>query len=192
MPSGVSAPAHPATPTPPWYHCLRQLFQPVAKREQAALSALQQQLEPGEKILASTWGNIAPYGLFRGGILVASNRRVIRFSRQCFGQDFVSFAYSKIEMVLEESSFYGQRVVLSGQNGVLGFLPLARGAQKAKLRQVLDIIRKESCMSPDEDALAPEILSPADRLRELHRLHVEGIVTAEEYAERKNYLLGQL
>lgn len=189
--SPPSPPPH--SPPPLWRRWWREVRNSVAMPEHEVLKALQAHLEPGEKVLASVWGWTIPRNPFKSGVLAVTDRRVVRFSKNLFGYDFVTCNFDKIQYVVEENSWFGRRVVLSFVGGYMAFFPTTRGRQKQKLQQVVRIIHQQAEQSGgQQEAEDVSAGSAAERLRRLHALHQEGVLSDDEYAAKKQEVMREL
>lgn len=166
-------------------------------RIQKHVGGLREHLDMGERVEAIISGaydtKLMGNDTVRTGILAATNRRLIFYSRRMVGYDMESFPYENISSFEQANSMMGSKVnfFASGNRVEVKWI------QAGQLDELQRIVRSRMGKRPTEPASAsageqspaPE-QSAADKIRELARLRDDGILSDDEFTQAKAKLLG--
>lgn len=150
-------------------------------------------LEDGEVLLAWVMGvyesQLLGTDLPRNGLLVATDRRLLFYGKKVGGYDFESFPYENVSSFEQGHNFYGAYAHFFASGNRVE----VKWVQK---RRDLDVLVKEVKARMGRRGAAPAAAAPArdvpDRLRALADLHAEGVLTDEEFSQKKAELLREL
>lgn len=164
----------------------------IERRFEAMMRRAGKHLSAGETVLASTWGGCGLKGN-RPGVMIATENRVLRYSRFLWREDVTSCSYNAITMLREHKVFWGRRVEIHFINGAIVFFPCEFGHFAEKSSAVINLIM--SRMPKSEPAPATDAgqgSDAAERLEKLHGLLTQGAITQTEYDGKKQELLKRL
>ncbi len=155
------------------------------------LKTLHELLHEGETVL-----NLGS-GVYSGGqgLVVVTDQRVIFYARSLGTSRQEDFGFSTISSVQSETGMLGHGTLVifaSGKKAVIHSI-----YPKERAGEVGDYVR--SRLAADSPAAAaqgsgsaPTDADPAERLRRLKSMLDEGLITAEEYEEKRGAILGEL
>lgn len=173
------------------------------------LEQAKQHLEPGELVKASVMGayetRIMGNDSARGGILIATDRRVVFYAKKLGGFDLESFPFGNISSFEHGKSMMGHHIAfhasgnkvqvkwLTPPNDFAAFLDVVKSAMNAKhvVQAGPDSVQPEVLTGP----LAPPASSASNvlaTLKQLGELRDGGVVTIEEFEAKKAELLGRI
>ena len=156
-----------------------------------ALKTLHELLHEGETVL-----NLGS-GVYEGrrGLVVVTEQRVIFYDRSFGRSRQEDFRFSEISSVEGVGGMLGNGkliIVASGNQGLIHTV-----YPKEYAEEVGDYVR--SRLAADSPAVAAQgggsaatEADPAERLRRLESLLDEGLISAEEYEEKRSAILGEL
>jgi Bacterial PH domain/Short C-terminal domain len=156
------------------------------------LKTLHELLHEGETVL-----NLGS-GVYGGGqgLVVVTDQRVIFYARSLGRSRQEDFRFSRISSVQSETGMLGHgKLVLfaaSGNKAVIhSIYPMERAGE------VGDYVRSRlaansSVAAAQGSGSAPTEADPAERLRRLRSMLDEGLISAEEYEEKRGAILGEL
>lgn len=158
-------------------------------------------LEPGEVAKAAVMGAYETQSLgqdrIRNGVLIATDRRVLFYSKKLGGFEMESFPYGNISSFEHGKSLMGHSLTLYASGNKVQ----AKWLQPAdEFNAVLDVVK--AAMSA-KHAAAPTLASPPpasapmtddvmQKLRQLGELRDSGVLTPEEFDAKKADLLGRI
>jgi Bacterial PH domain/Short C-terminal domain len=156
-----------------------------------ALKTLHELLDEGETVL-----NLGS-GVYEGkrGLVVVTEQRVIFYDRSFGSSRQEDFRFSKISSVESVGGMLGNgklTIVASGNQALIHTVYPREYAE-----EVGDYVR--SRLAADSPAVAAQgagsaatDADPAERLRRLKSMLDEGLISAEEYEEKRSAILGEL
>jgi Bacterial PH domain/Short C-terminal domain len=156
-----------------------------------ALKTLHELLHEGETVL-----NLAS-GVYDGrrGLVVVTDQRVIFYDRSLGRSGQEDFRFSKISSVQSETGMLGNGklvIFASGNKAVIHSV-----YPKERAGEVGDYVRSRLAGDSPVAAArgsgsAPTDADHAERLRRLKSMLDEGLISAEEYEEKRRAILGEL
>ena len=149
--------------------------------------------KPGEEVLAWGSGYIGEMGgtgdkKQHNGALIVTQERVVFYRKGMFGEVLETMPLYKITSI-ERKSLLGHRVIrLHTSHDDLAF----KTFDKAQEQALLDAIEKgrQSSQGEPQQTIAHE--SSLDKLKKLADLKEAGIVTEQEFEEKKSKLLEEI
>lgn len=142
-------------------------------------------LEQGEEIIAAVMGayesKILGQDTVRNGVFLATNKRVVFYGKKTFGYDLEVFPYSNISSIEMSKEFMGHKITFIASGNKVKMKWINVGEINEFVNYVKENIGKKSSESPT---------SAADEIRKYKELLDEGIITAEEFEQKKKQLLG--
>lgn len=143
-------------------------------------------LEQGEKIIATVMGvyesEILGSDTVRNGIFLATNKRVIFYGKKLFGFDLEVFPYSNISSIEMSKEFLGYKITFFSSGNKVHMKWISIGDINEFVNHVKENIGKKPSASQSSSA--------ADEIRKYKELLDEGIITEEEFEQKKKQLLG--
>ena len=170
-----------------------------SRRLRRRLGKAEQVLLDGEEIVDGATGMIRVHRMgqttARQGVVIATDRRVVLFTRKLGGYDVQDFAYGLLTSVDHKKGvMYGDlHLNASGDRAYVKQIP------KADIERLAQSIRDRLAMAhrPDEQSVSsarPEAEAsasdPHEELRKLAALRDDGIITEEDFEAKKRQLLG--
>ena len=156
-----------------------------------ALKTLHELLHEGETVL-----NLGS-GVYEGkrGLVVVTDQRVIFYDRSFGSSRQEDFRFSKISSVESVTGMLGNGKLVIFASGYKAVIHTVYPKECAG--EVGDYVRSRlAADSPvaaaQESGSAPTDADPAERLRRLKSMLDEGLVSAEEYEEKRSAILGEL
>ena len=156
-----------------------------------ALKTLHELLHEGETVL-----NLGS-GVYEGkrGLVVVTDQRVIFYDRSFGSSRQEDFRFSKISSVETESGMLGNGKVIIFSSGYKAVIHTVYPREYAG--EVGDYVRSRLAADPPAVAApgggsAATNADPAERLRRLKSMLDEGLISAEEYEEKRSAILAEL
>jgi hypothetical protein len=173
---------------------------------------VQQHLDPDEPILASVVGayetQILGSNTVRNGMFAATDRRVIFYAKKMVGYDFESFPYDNISSFEQSKGLMGHKVKFFASGNEAAVKWINQGELDDLVREVRSRMRGGTSAAvpaappmPDPAAdpvptTAPSrsvppnpVADPVEEIRRYAALRDDGIITEEEFQEKKRQLL---
>jgi hypothetical protein len=147
-------------------------------------------LAEDEEVLAAVpgvyEGELLGQDIPRNGLLVATDRRLLFYGKRLTGYDIESFPYENLSSFEQGRNLYG---------GYLHFFASGNRVEVKWIQKRRDlaalVAEVKARMGRRPTAAQPSADVPS-RLRELAALHEEGLVSDDEFAEKKAQLLRDL
>lgn len=166
----------------------------TAKQEKA-LKAASQVLQPGEEVLDVTSGMIRVTRMgtetSRNGSVLVTDRRIILYTKKLGGYEMNDFAYGLLSgLDYKKGMMYGNITLLAaGERNHVSQI------DKSEVERVAKAIRDRMAVAQQHhhsSAGQPSHPAPsaADEIRKLAELHREGILSEDEFAAKKAQVLG--
>lgn len=161
-------------------------------------------LEPGEQVLAAVQGQheVKRMGsdTVRAGVLAATDRRLIFYAKKIGGFDFEVFPYDHISSIEMGKNMMGHHVTFFASGNRVHVKWIKKGQDVGQLMEVVKAhlhggTAHGAAPSPVESAPAApppvvtQALDPVDQIRKLASLRDEGLISDEEFEEKKASLL---
>ena len=156
-----------------------------------ALKTLHELLHEGETVL-----NLGS-GVYEGkrGLVVLTEQRVIFYDRSFGSSRQEDFRFSKISSVESVTGMLGHGklvIFASGNKAVIHTVYPKEWAREAGDYVRSRLTADSPVAAAQESGSAPTDADPAERLRRLKSMLDEGLVSAEEYEEKRSAILGEL
>lgn len=154
------------------------------------LAAAKQHLQPTEEVLSVILGThetkMMGSEIARSGIFVATSERIFFYGKKTFGFETESFPYSNISSLEHGKSLLGRSISFFASGNKVNLKWINDGNVDQFLSIVGDRIGKKGTTTVEN----PTVPDVADQIRKLAALRDEGILTEEEFTEKKKQLLG--
>lgn len=162
------------------------------KKIQKQMAHARQHLEQDETPVAIVFGmytaQVLGYDSFRNGIFIATERRLIFFSKRMFGFDLESFTYSKISSIELNKDFTGHTISFFASGNKIKMECINRGDIQKFVEYVCSSIGKK-----ESSALGPSLaIDPIEQIKKLAELKDAGLLTDEEFTSKKQDLLARM
>ncbi|WP_026075524.1 PH domain-containing protein [Cellulomonas massiliensis] len=159
------------------------------------LDQAREHLEVGEEVLGAVQGTYETKKMgndwTRAGILIATQTRIVFYSKKLGGYDLESFPYDKVSSYEQSKSMMGH---------VVGFFA---SGNKVNMKWISDLEALQTFSNVVRDKIhgvsSPESSAPPsadtdvmEQIRQLGELHGAGILTDEEFSAKKAELLARL
>lgn len=142
-------------------------------------------LEQGEEIITAVMGayesEILGQDTVRNGVFLATNKRVVFYGKKMFGYDLEVFPYSNISSIETSKELMGHKITFFASGNKVKMKWINVGEINEFVNYVKENIGEKSSGSST---------SAADEIRKYKELLDEGIITAEEFEQKKKQLLG--
>lgn len=152
----------------------------------------QEHMEPGETVIASVLGAYETKRLgqkgVRNGILVATDQRVLFYAKKFAGYDLESFPYSNISSFEQSKGMMGHKIRMFASGNEVEVKWISQGDIDLLMREVKTRLQR----SAPTAAVAAETVAPPEPTEELRKyasLRDDGIISEEEFQEKKRQLL---
>lgn len=124
----------------------------------------------------------------RNGILVATDQRVVFYAKKFGGYDLESFPYSNISSFEQSKGMMGHKIKMFASGNEVEVKWINQGDIDLLMREVKTRLQSNtpSVSVATETAAPPD---PTEELRKYAALRDDGIITDEEFQEKKRQLL---
>lgn len=144
-------------------------------------------LESDEEILYSIFGayesKIMGKDTVRNGVFLATNKRVVFYGKKMMGYDLEVFPYSNISSIEMSKGMMGHSISFFTSGNKVKMKWINLGDIQGFVNHVRENIGKKS----DEPKYSS---NSADEIKKFAELRDAGIITEEEFTEKKKQLLG--
>ncbi|MCM3783659.1 PH domain-containing protein [Neobacillus mesonae] len=151
------------------------------------LKKAQEHFQPNEVAESVVFGayetKIMNADTVRNGIIVATNSRILFYGKRTFGFDLESFPYSNISSFEYGKDLMGKKISFFASGNKVKM----KWINKGDVENFINLVQ-EKLAKKDSKPVATEV-SVSDKLKQLATLRDEGIITEEEFAEKKKQLL---
>ena len=151
-------------------------------------------LDADEEILASVMGayemQIMGKNSVRTGVFLATDRRLVFFTKKLTGFDMESFPYDKISSVEAGKSLMGRKVTFFASGNKAAIKWINEGDVDAFIATVRE--KSESKTAAVSRSPASVTESIPDQIRKLAALRDEGIVSDTEFEQKKAELFSRM
>lgn len=172
---------------------MKEFLNKYFPKYEALVELVKNRLEAGENIIAHAYGTS---GLGRNlpSILVATDRRVLRYSKRLLREQLISCPYSAINLIDEQTSTTGgKQLSIHFLKGYISFspsnLPKHKGKSEALVKEVYARIGKEKMQEKSTQTATPHLI---ELLEELNNLKQRGLITEEEFTAKKKEILSRI
>lgn len=151
---------------------------------QKLFSLISRYLQPGEAIIESAYATAVD--IPHSAIMVATENRVIVLVKKFLSHDVDSFPFDKINSIEESAGVFGYSIQVntSGNSVKLNIIAGLDGNSDKLLEYVNSKIGKKS-----EPAAGESII---EKIKQLDELKKAGIISEEEFNDKKRELLSKL
>jgi len=129
-------------------------------------------------------------GLTTGGCLLATDRRLTAYVNETIGSSNLSIDYSKIDTVEIEHGAMITKLSVQSTSKTYSF-PGFNNIGKSEIHDFADFIRDQASKSESDDTSESNV-DPTEQLKNIKELHDQGVLTDEEFEEKKQSLLDKL
>lgn len=157
------------------------------------LTLLKEQLDSNETIKSSVFGSyegkLMGNDTIRSGVFAATENRVVFFSKKLFGFEMESFLFKNISSVEKSKGLMGHSITInsSGNNAKMKWI------QKGDVEKFTEFVNSNlggaSSTAPQQNITENDIPSQIKKLSELFE---QGILTEEEFSNKKKQLLDKM
>jgi len=162
----------------------------------ALISKIDDSIKPDETvhyayaINAAERGDDHMGGYTTGGCLLATDRRLTAYIKETIGSSNLSIDYDKIDTVEIEHGMMITKLSVQSTSKTYSF-PGFNSIDKSEIHDFADFIRDQASESKTEETSASTI-DPTEQLKNITELHDQGVLTDEEFEEKKQSLLDKL
>lgn len=159
-----------------------------------SLSLVQEHLDEGESVHASVFGayetKLMGNDTVRNGIFVATEKRLIFFAKKLFGYDLETFPYKSLSSIEQSKGMMGHTITVfaSGNKAKMKWI------NKGDVAQFTQFVNSKLGHQGQENSQASS--SNGDdipsQIQKLSELKDKGILTEEEFLNKKNELLAKM
>lgn len=129
-------------------------------------------------------------GLTTGGCLLATDRRLTAYINETIGSSNLSIGYDKIDTVEIEHGAVNNKLSVQSTSKTYTF-PGFNNIDKSEIHDFADFIRDQASEPKSDDASESNV-DPTEQLKNIKELHDQGVLTDEEFEEKKQSLLDKL
>lgn len=161
------------------------------KAQQKQIDRAKELLQPGEEVLDVTTGmvemTLTRTKTSRNGAILVTDRRVIFYTKKLGGYEMYDHAYGLLTALdYKKGAIYGNITFAASSERTR-----VKQVPKESVERVAKAIRERMAAAQEKGRPgAGTGVSAADEIRKLAELHAEGILTDEEFAAKKQQLLG--
>ena len=139
-------------------------------------------LKTGEEFIATVMGATDSLGV---GVLIATNKRLVYFSRKIAGFEFEIMPYSNVSSIELSKGIRGHsiQVIASGNTISMKWI---------KVGQVSDLVEHVKAMIGKNEELQLPSSDVPDQIKKLAELKEQGILTEDEFQTKKQQLLSKM
>jgi len=150
-----------------------------------------QHVSPGEQILAVLHGRYAPKNTGYKAVMLATNQKVIFYTKMLLNEKFEVLPYAKISSIELQTSMIGfAKATLYTFNNDISMKNIRDGEKFVQV--VREGIEKKEISAAPAAAATPAAPDIPDQIRKLAELKEAGILTEEEFAAKKQMLLAKM
>ncbi|NOZ67970.1 MAG: hypothetical protein GXP46_01675 [Deferribacteres bacterium] len=161
-------------------------------KHQKLIQLSSEHLNKDEKIIASVLGTYETKILgkesIRSGIFLATNEKVVFYAKKMLGYDLEVFPYSNISSIDISKGFMGHTITLFASGNKVSMKWISEGNVHAFVNYVKENIGKKHS-TPIE---ANSNIDIPEQIKKLAELKEQGILTEQEFQEKKKDLLSKL
>lgn len=144
-------------------------------------------MQPDENVLSVVFGayetKVMNADTLRNGIIIATNSRILFYGKRTFGFDLESFLYTNISSFEYGKDLMGRKISFFASGNKVKMKWINAGDVEEFIATVQDKLSKKEAKTEKADA------SIADKIKQLASLRDDGIITEEEFTEKKKQLL---
>lgn len=169
---------------------------------QKLIQQSREHLEAGEDIVAAVQGTYETKILgndgVRAGAFIATDRRLVFFAKKLFGFDLEVFPYGKISSIEMSKGFMGHKITVfaSGNTAAMKWI------QNGEVDKFVSYIKERISSQGQPTTATPHAhhqhqqqqqpADPVDQIRKLAGLKEQGILTEEEFENKKREILDSM
>lgn len=155
------------------------------------LKHAQKHLQPGETILSVVFGayetKVMNADTIRNGIIIATDSRILFYGKRTFGFDLESFPYANISSFEYGKGMMGRKISFFASGNKVKMKWINAGDVDQFISIAQDKISKKGSNSSESS-----IPNVSDKIKQLASLRDDGVITEEEFTEKKKQLLDLL
>lgn len=129
-------------------------------------------------------------GLTTGGVLLATDSRLTAYINETIGSSNLSIDYDRIDTVEIERGAVITKLSVQSTSKTYSF-PGFNGIDAQEVQDLAQFLR-EQAKAASADNQAGSAVDPTEQLKNVKELHDDGVLTDEEFAEKKQDLLDRL
>lgn len=162
-------------------------------KEEKLVERAKDHLDPGETVLISAMGayetKIMGQDSIRNGVLIATELRVLFFAKKIGGHEIESFPLKNISSFESGKNLMGGTITFYASNNRVHVKWIVPAASADVFLQV---VRKGMHDNPPAAASQPAGVDVLAKIQKLGELHAAGVLTDEEFSNKKAELLTQI
>lgn len=157
------------------------------------LKQAQEHLKPNEEVKTYVMGayetEIMGQDSVRNGIFIATNERIVFFAKKLTGYDLESFPLENISSMEVSKGMMGHKISFFASGNKVKM----KWINKGEIQKFIDYIREN--IGKKEAAATNKVQTnnsndEYDQIKKLAELKEEGLITEEEFNEKKRQILG--
>lgn len=129
-------------------------------------------------------------GYLTGGCLLATDNRLTAYVNETIGSSNLSIGYDKIDTVEIEHGAMVTKLSVQSTSKTYTF-PGFNNIDTSEIHAFADFIRDQAS-EPETDKVPESNVDPTEQLKNIKELHDQGVLTDEEFEEKKQSLLDKL
>jgi hypothetical protein len=170
---------------------LYRLRRSLVREKKELISTLDKYLEPDEKVEFYVIGKVGPGEFFSPQcILLLTNKKLIRYSSMLWNEGVVYIPVESITLIDEVKNFSRRMFVFYFPSGAVPFFPSYRTDEEG-LKILLDALKKRMEQANNKQAGSAADGIP-EQIRKLAALAEDGILTRQEFEDKKKELLSRM
>jgi len=157
------------------------------------LTLLKEQLDSSETIKSSVFGSyegkLMGNDTIRSGVFAATENRVVFFSKKLFGFEMESFLFKNISSIEKSKGLMGHSITINSSGNNVKMKWIQKGDVEKFTEFVNSNLGGASSTAPQQNITENDIPSQIKKLSELLE---QGILTEEEFSNKKKQLLDKM
>ncbi len=155
-----------------------------------SLEAVGKHLEDDEEVVESVWGMVSVGGAYnKPYILALTDKRLIRLGKGIFGGDVVNIPLDNIISISEASDWQAKGILFGLINGSIIFFPSRGKENSERMAKLVKYLKKRISRKGSDSSVNNDI---PEQIRKLHELSKDGIISPEEFEDKKKDLLARI
>lgn len=157
------------------------------------LKGLQTHLMNDEKLIASVYGmfegNIAGSKISKNGVFAVTNKRALFFAKKLFGYDMEIFHFKNIASVEKSKSLLGHTLKINSSGNNTSMKYINKGNIDILTQTINDSIASANSSNQGQTPVQTDYVN---QIKQLAELRDQGILSAEEFENKKEQLLSKI
>ena len=170
-------------------HQLRSMRISEDFRMNYQLGAAKEHFEPDETVISTIYGVHDTWAIAAAGIFVATNQRLIFYSKKLTGFELEVFPYKNISSIEMGKNLMGHHIRFFAAGNKVSMKWIKTGGVQEFVEAIKSRMAGSSSPGPTPTQTPDD---PLAQLEKLSKLRAAGVVTKEEFASKKDEILSRL